>query len=108
MHLVGAFGALSCVSTNDSSVSRWIWTNESASHCLQESSGVVVEAVVRLQINLLYRELPHVPQLEGRTATFHPVLWYEVSKENNFSQSTTTTGPALQRSNISSDMATVG
>ena len=73
---------------------------------LQDSSGAVLEAVVRLQVNVLYRELPHVPLLENRTPTFHPVLWYEVIKENNFLQSTTAaptttaSGSALQRSDF--------
>ena len=67
---------------------------------LQPGTGAVLEAVVRLQVNVLYRGLPHIPQLEGRAPTFHPVLWYEVIKENNFLQSTTTSGPVTAEIHI--------
>ena len=70
---------------------------------LQPGTGAVLEAVVRLQVNVLYRGLPHIPQLEGRAPTFHPVLWYEVITENNFPHSTTTSGPALKRSTSGGD-----
>ena len=48
---------------------------------IMPKQGIPLEVAIRMQINVLYRSLPHVTMLENVTPTFFPAVWFEVLTE---------------------------
>jgi len=48
---------------------------------IMPQQGIPLEVAIRMQINVLYRPLPHVDMLANVSPTFYPAVWFEVLTE---------------------------
>ena len=48
---------------------------------IMPKQGIPLEVAIRMQINVLFRPLPHVPLMENVEPTFYPAVWFEVLTE---------------------------
>ena len=48
---------------------------------IMPKQGIPLEVAIRMQINILYRPLPHIKMFEKITPTFYPAVWFEVTTE---------------------------
>merc|ERR1711993_82333 len=48
---------------------------------IMPKQGIPLEVAIRMQINVLFRPLPHVPLMLNVEPTFYPAVWFEVLTE---------------------------